>query len=388
MGAGSWVREYAVQVETIVAADGLESLLATADSTSVTFGATKIGIGGDGTTAGKFKLLLQNKPDLVSSTGVKESEKASGTADQISEDIVETIAEPSRFAPEMHANSYIVSLFMQLMCQTGSSDVLVGSVMRDRFAPYSKIDVTYYGAFMGKVQKLNGVVDECQLMRGCLPSSVKLSAAEGDVLTLTADLMGAKWSNSFAGTGVPATAQGILKIAFLKWQNAKVYIDDAYATPADPTTNLKTSIDDATCKLNARGFEVTFSNNLKADFYNSENVMQFTLGKYKVEGSLDIPWVVPSLVNEAQVYYWKHISDFRAGIVKHIKIWWDNKDATTENSLVIDMYVKYKSGTLEAAESLENKMTFGCVQPKDGTSSCVVYCGHLNANLDRGLPAL
>jgi len=387
MSAGAWVREYAVQIETVNPTDGLESLLAIGDSTGVTFAATKIGIGGNATNNGKFKLLTQNKPDLVSGTDIKESEKASGQADMIEEDIQQTVGEPPKFAPEFYVNSYLISLFMQLMSQSGALDSQFGGVTRDKFTPYNKIDISYYLAVMGKVQKLGGVVDECQLMRGCLPSSLRFSGQEGDVLTLAADLMGAKWSNTFVGTGIPADAQALLKKSYLRWQNANVYMDDAYVTASDPTSGLKTGIDGSNNKFACAGFDLTVTNGLVAKFYNSTNIQAFSLGKYKAEGSFQVPWVVPSLVTEANVYYWKQINDFRNGVVKHMKIWWGNADATTDNSFSIDMYLKYRSGTLEGDETLENNMGFSCVSPASGTPSITLYTGHDTTSLDRGLPA-
>jgi hypothetical protein len=384
MGAGGWVREYAGMVETVAADAGLQTLLAIPDATAIDFAASKIGIGGDGTANGKFKLLLQNKPDLVTTSAVKESEKASGFADNTEEDLQSNVADPSKFPPEMEANAYIISMFMQLLCQTGASQGTFGSVTRDTFQPYQKIDITYYGAFMGKVPKLGGVVDECALIRGALPSSVKLSAEEGGTLMMTAEIMGAKWSKSFVGTGIPSAGNSILKKPYLKWQNAIVLLDDAYSTAADASSGLKALVDSSNTRFSLQGFELTFANGLIAKFYNSETVQCFVLGKYKVTGTMTIPWVVPGLGDESR-YYWKHIQDFRDGITKHLKIYWGNADGTTDNSLAIDMYIKYNTGSLEGEDVLGSNMAFTCVQPIAGTPSAIVYCGHTTTLLNRGL---
>ena len=322
---------------------------------------------------------------------MKESEKASGYADNTEEDLISTVAQASKFSPELEANAYHVSLFMQLLFQSGSSDS-GSTILIDQFIPYTKIDIQYYGAFMSKVQKLGGVVDECQLMRGCLPSSVKLSAEEGGLLKLNADIEGAKWSNTFVGTAIPAAADALLKKTALKWQNAVVIMDDAYVTAADPTSGLKTLSDVSTdSTLNTRfflqGFDLTIANGLMSKFYNSETIQCFILGKIKATGNFSIPWVIAGYGDETLKYYWKHINDFRNNIVKHIKIYWGSVDATTDNSLVIDMYVKYNSGTLEGDDVLGTNIGFVCVQPSAGTPAIKVLAGHTAAVLDRGLPA-
>ena len=386
MGAGAWVREYAVQVETVAADAGIETLLVTSDASAVTFGAGKVGLGGDGSANGKFKLLTTNKADIVTSSAVQEFEKASGYADNIEEDIQSTVAQPSTFAPEIHANAYSASLFMQMMCQNGALQSAFGGVMRDKFVPYTKIDIMYYGAFMSKVAKLGGVVDQCVLMRGSLPASLRFSAEEGGLLTLAAEMQGAKWSKDFAGTGIPASAQGILKKALLKWQDAIILMDDAYTTAGDPNSGLKTLVDSSNTRFSLQGLELTINNGLAAKFYNSTTIQAFVLGKYKASGSFNIPWVVPGIGDEAR-YYWTHIQNFRDGITKHMKVYWGNVDATTDNSLVIDMYIKYNSGTLEGDDVLQSNMGFMCVSPTDGTPSLTVYCGHTTSVLNRGLPA-
>ena len=384
MGAGGWVREYAVQVETIAADVGLQTLFQTADATAITFGPSKIGVAGDGTARGKFKLLLTNKPDLVTSSAVKESEKATGFADNTEEDFVALVAEPSKFAPEMEANAYTVSLFMQLLAQTGATQSGI-TVLTSTFVPYTKIDMTYFAAFMGKVQQLGGVVTECSLMRGCVPSSVKLSAAEGETLKLTAEVMGASWSKDFNGTGIPASADAISKKAFLKWQNAIILMDDAYNTADNPDSGLKTLTDSTTTtRFALQGFELTLTNGLIAKFYNSETIQAYVLGKYKGAGTFVIPWVVPGPGLETR-YYWSHIQNFRSGITKHLKIYWGNADATSDNSLVIDMYIKYNTGTLEGDDVLGSNMAFSCVQPTAGTPSVTIKCGHTKTDLNRGL---
>jgi len=386
MGAGAWVREYAVQVEQAAADAGIETLLAIPDATAITFGADKIGIGGDSTSNGKFKLLLQNKPDIPATSAIVESEKASGFADMTEEDLQSNIAQPSTFAPEMEANAYLISLFMNLLVQNGSHQATFGTVLRSMFQPYTTIDVLYYGAFMGKVQKLTGVTDECTLIRGCIPSSVKLSAAEGGTLLMTAEIMGAKWSNTFNGTGIPDAANAILKKPFLKWQNAIVLMDDAYNTKTDPTSGLKALVDSTDTRINLNGFDITIVNGLMAKFYNSETVQQMSLGKYKATGNFVMPWVAPGLGSVSK-YYWTQISDFRNGITKHLKIYWGNIDATTDNSFVIDCYIKYNTGVLEGDDVLGSNMAFTVVQPVAGTPSIVLYCGHTKALLNRGLPA-
>lgn len=390
MSAHAWVREYAVQVETVSADEGLELLLSTTDAAAITFGATKIGVGGDGTSSGKFKLLLNNHPDIISNTAITDTPKASGTSERVEESLQALIAQPATFAPEMDCNAYLASLFLQLLLQSGGSQTSVGTNIRDKYIPYSKIDVKYFGAFLGKIQKLAGVVDECELLRGAVATSVKFNASEGETLKISSELIGAKWSNSFNATGIPASSQSVLKKSFLKWQNATVLIEDAYVTEADPTSGLATvyganMADTTSTKLYAQSFEITLNNNAKAGFFNSETAKCITLGQADITGTLIVPWVVPGLGVEANKYYWNQINEFRNGIVKHIKAFWGVQDGTSDNSLVFDMYVKYTSAPLEGDDVLNCNLGFTCVQPVDGTPAITILCGHTNAALNRGL---
>jgi hypothetical protein len=396
MGQHAWTREYAVQIETMenIQFLGLQTLLAVADATAVTFGVAKIGIGGDGTANGKFKLLTTNKADISTSTAVTTTEKATGRADMTEEDVQVLVAEPSAYPPEMEANAYILSFYLQLLCQTGATQAVSGvvgsEVVTSIFRPYEISDVLYYGAFLGKVPKIGGVSDEAVLMRGALAATISLSAEEGGLLTLSSEIQGAKWSASFNATDLPAEENAILKRPFLKWQNAKVIMDDAYITPADPESGLKVLAETDNTTFGMDGFELNIANGLIAKFYNSNQVQAFVLGKYTAEGSIVIPWVLPGPGGAAAIankYYWKNITQFRDGITKHLKIYWGHADAEADNSLVIDMYIKYTEGALEGDDVLGSNMNFMCVQPAAGVPSIVIKCGHSQSLLDRGFPA-
>jgi hypothetical protein len=386
MGAGAWVREYGVQIETVASDLGLETLLATADATAVDFAAAKIGVTGDGTANGKFKLLLENKPDIIPTTAVVESDVASGVADKTEEDIQATVSQPVGFAPEMKCNAYLASLFFSLFSQNGYTELTpVSNIVVGKAVPYTNIDITRYAAFLGVVQKLGGTKDQCELTRGALPSTIKLSAEEGGILMLNAEIMGAKWSKDFSLPGAYATTGVPTKVPFLKWQNATVLIDNSYNTPADPTSGLKTLSDGTGTRFFMQGFELNLANGLQAKFYNNETIQTFVLQKYTAEGSFVVPWVVPTIGGAtaiAQKYYWDQIQDFRDGIVKHVRIqWgtWSGSDATaTDNAFLIDMYIKYKTGTLEGDDVLGSNMGYTCVQPIAGTPSITVRFGYKN----------
>ena len=126
---GSWVREYAVQLEFDTELAGVQTLLTTTDNTAVTFGNLKVGLSGTGdgadTTSPKFKLLLNNKADLIAASAVKDTPKATGTSDKGVDDIQITVADASKFSPEMHAHSNVVGMFLSLLAQNGYSETAV-----------------------------------------------------------------------------------------------------------------------------------------------------------------------------------------------------------------------------------------------------------------------
>ena len=258
--------------------------------------------------------------------------------------------------------------------------------------PHTTPNIPRYGAFVGIVQKLATniaptvpVKTDNAIMRGGVPSSVKLSAAEGEVLKITADIQGAKWARSFALPAAYGTTGVPVKIPFLKWQNAKVILQDAYNTRTDPSTGLATLTSAlTTAQISLDGFDLTLTNGLSHKFYNSNTIMAFVLGKFKAEGNMVVPWYANLTGDESQ-YYWQQIQDFQDGITKRLIIYWNGVGGTgftftgstntmpvtdtAVNGLLIDMFIKYKSGALDSNDVLGSNMGFTCVQPTAGTPS-------------------
>ena len=78
----AWTREYLSQFEFLATNEGIEDLLNVSDDVAI-----KLGNGNTGLSLGKFKFLLNSHPDLPSVSTVTDSEKSSGNADKIEEDI-------------------------------------------------------------------------------------------------------------------------------------------------------------------------------------------------------------------------------------------------------------------------------------------------------------
>lgn len=392
MGAHAWIREYYTQREDVDgSAGGLDELLAVADSAGVVFAAaaTKTGITGlTGVNAGTYKLLVNGHPDLPSTSATVEAEKASGSSDMVEEDIQSTVAKPSEFTLELDGNAYLTSYFMSSLLQEGYSNTdyrgvvgaLNNTVKRYVASNYPNYMINSYLAFVGTIPKLDFAKTASIIVRGAVANSVKISAEEGQILKLSVNIMGAYWNNNFTLT--PSGNTIAPKIAYLKWQNAKVWIDDAYITAATPSSGLKEYADpivDATNVFALQGFDLTIVNNLMAKFYNSESVQCFILGKVKANGTLNIPWVVPSAAVEADNYYWNNIDDFRNGIVKHIRIqWgqtWGNDATASDGALVIEAYIKYTDGKVEGEDVLSSALPFTCVRPDMTTPAFQVKFG-------------
>lgn len=384
---GGWTREYAVQLEYDTSLSGVQSMLgALADSTYVDFAASRVGVSGDSTNASpRFKLLLINKPDLVASSAVTDTPKATGSSDKGIDDVQVTIAQPSSFSPEVHVNSNIAGLFLALLGQSGYVESSAANVRTGLFQPYLTPAINVYGAFVGIVQKMPSaatpatkVRDENVIMRGCLPTSLKFSAEEGGILTLAADLQGAKWDNTFTLAAGYTTNGKALQRTNLKWQNAGVILMDALAT----ATTLNNPVA-ATNVVTMQGFDLTIANGLQSKFYNSNTIVSYILGKLTAEGSFTIPFYIPGAVAGEQ--YWNQISDFRNGVVKRLVIYWGTvptfsagvlNNTVADGDLVIDMFIQYKTGQLEGDDILGSNMSFTCVQPLDGTPSITVKVGY------------
>jgi hypothetical protein len=393
---GSWVREYAVQMEFATPDLGIESLLAVDAADAITFdGDSAIGITGDGTTAssGRFKLLLTNKPDLIASTAIQEIETATGQADNAEEDIIPTISQPNTFAPEINAHTYNISLFLATLLQSGYTEADAGAVRTGTCIAYKTPNIMRYLSFVEVLQKLAANAtpatpdkSDNSIMRVSMPSSVKFSASEGGILKVSADLKGAGWETGFSLPAAYNTSGVSVKVSPLKWQDAKVILQDAYVTAADAESGIA-DIDATNKQVSMNGLDLTIENNLTHKYYNSSSIVSFVLGKLKSSGTMVIPWTVANQYGDESQYYWQQIKDFQAGITKRLIVYWNSStgtgftfsgaNAVTDDApggFLIDMFIKYSSGALDSAEVLGSNMGFTCVVPTGGTSSIRILC--------------
>lgn len=135
MSIASWSRTYFGQIEigdnTIGTPDGSDltnNLPALLASTEPTLGVDDIGIEGNGTTGGKHKMLLSNKPSLDSNTAVQDDRKATGSPDPSEKDIEVTIGEPSTPELEMNMSAYVANIGLLLLFQQGSTEAFIASL--------------------------------------------------------------------------------------------------------------------------------------------------------------------------------------------------------------------------------------------------------------------
>jgi len=135
MAIAQWSRQFFMQIETgdntVGTPDGsdllnnLPTLLAAANPG---FGATDIGMEGDGVAGGLHKLLLSDTPSIMPSTAVQDSRKTTGTADPSEKDIEVTIAEPPETELPMNMSSYACNMGLLLLFQQGSTQAYVESL--------------------------------------------------------------------------------------------------------------------------------------------------------------------------------------------------------------------------------------------------------------------
>lgn len=377
----SWTREYLTQMEWLDFDDGIEDLLAIADATAISLASTN-----DGITQGKFKLLLNSHPDLPVLITINDSDKASGSSDSIEEEIQTVSGKVSEFTLDMDANAYVCSYFFSALLQNGyNEDIIYDDIALGVVKNYEDYQINRYLSFIGAQMKLGGTKDQCVLVRAALPNSIKLSSKEGQVLRIETNIKAGYWTNLFnlgSISSYPANAIP-LKIPTLKWQNAKVWIDDVYNTANNTSSGLKIqNIVDSTNKLVLKEFDFTVINNLIGRFYNSDVLQDFILGKVRADGNFIVPWIHGTATVDAEAkYYWKQIDDFRNGIVKRLRIqWgqtWGSDSTASDNCLVIEAYLKYNgSPKVESEEDLDVPMAFTCVRPDSTTPAFKVKFGY------------
>jgi len=306
-----WQDIYAVEQQQSSAVAFTAQL--TADPTFITTASVASGDGYPGIKGGViatdqaaiFGMPLNEHVDLKAPNTTFEQEQARGISQRHNQEyhIVNT-GEPAEATISMVATAYNISLFGYLLFQAGSSEV-VGSanVTLNIFTgiPYVVADPEVYAYVTRFLQPAADSDDVDQIMRGCICSSLTLSAEKGGVLMLEAVMQGGGWSQKDLSALVASI--NFDTTASLKYQDMFAYMES-------------TSMD-------IPSFTVTFSNNPVWNFYNDETAASVHLGRFTVEGSFDLPWGAATVGNNYA------ITKFLGGTQQDLYFFWGVDDRTS-----------------------------------------------------------
>jgi len=405
---------------------------------------------------GKFVLYLTNRPHLPVVPVPKETMLSFGRSDRRTDEYDQFATNVPSFTLEGPANAYNLSLFLWLLFQNGASETYDSNnqVNISTFIPYTSADVNTYCSILRKMVDSTTTINqdtESHLMLGCVCKSLTLNSTEREVLTYTAEMVGAShrkyntlgklenvynyprlnWSpvsatdtltvkhNGTAYTLVTkVSSDGFTdpselsasecEVAVANFTNSatgeSIRIGDfnfpdehvgeemtvSIEGESDTWSSLSLSSEswlrwqDATIKIgtdsnnlniiNLSGFNLTIANNIVPQFYDSGDVHKFSLGRLEVDGSISIPY---SSVEGGSL----PLDYFKTQETVYMQIYWGSLDADTDNSLSIDMAVRYIDVSYDTGIEIAGKVSF--INTYTGNKNLTIKCGYNANNLSR-----
>jgi len=156
---------------------------------------TDIGILGTGSGNGRFVLPITNRPHLPTTLNRNDKPLMTGRAEDRIEEISETNVMAPQFTLEMPLNVYNFSLFAWLFFQTGASETTSDSVKIASFIPYTSTDTEIYASIVRRMVDASTSINQdtdSHLLMGCVCRSLSISASEGEIVLLKADMIGGR----------------------------------------------------------------------------------------------------------------------------------------------------------------------------------------------------
>lgn len=206
-------------------------------ASTTAYAVTEVGIQGTKAAAGKFSMPLNDHPNFKAPSGTLETEQATGLATRRKSEynIVQT-GEAVQFNLPQNGDAYNTSLFMQLMFQTGFTQLSHSAMSTAgmhvfQCAPYVSADTTYFGQFTRHMQAQAGSDSIDLVVRGGICHTMVISAETGGVLTIEPTIYGGKWaqedrSEQLALSGAANPENSFANIVPLKFQDSTVAILD------------------------------------------------------------------------------------------------------------------------------------------------------------------
>ncbi len=152
-----------------------------------------IGITGDTTAdSGKFTMPLINHPHLPSPTTINNLELATGRSDGYTVEHIQTASEAPTFTLEMPANAHNLSLFLWSLFQTGASENESSGTITMTCVPYTSPVPEMWLAVTRLMLDINTKITLdtiSHMVYGCICRSLTLTAEEGGLLNLSAEIV-------------------------------------------------------------------------------------------------------------------------------------------------------------------------------------------------------
>lgn len=304
-----WEDIYGIEILTAV---GVTSL-ATAISNGIEFttaGTDSRGIVSNGSSTNIFNMLpVDAYPSFKAPLGLVEKSLATGKSIDNVYSLTTVSSTPQPVTIPVLWNAHNLAFFQKLFFQNGVSvaNGTTNTALEIMTAiPYTDACPTTFGNAV-RVRQDGGDGDGVdEILQGVICTKIVLRSEEGGVLEGEIELLGAKWSEG------DLTAPQVLAItpfdglAALKFEDCTIKMQSS----SDPTT-MDT--------LNVPKFEITLDNGAVGHFYNENTLSTLNLMRFKLEGSMDVPWNDTSAQGSK-----KQIADFAAGRDKVLSIVWGN----------------------------------------------------------------
>jgi len=329
---------------------------------------TTIGIEGTGTgNTGKFILPITEHAHLNPGASSVEHELTTGQSNRAVIEYNTVASAPPTTTLTMPMTAYNLSLFLWLLFQTGTSEGSASGVKVMTCVPYTAATVEEYCHLvrvLGTYTDSMKVDTQSHIMRKCICNSLTINGEEGDILMLTAELMGTEWAASSPGKGKFVNNN-------YQWSTLNYSTKTPIKFQA-LTTKLNNS------PLDIPSFSITISNNAQAIYYTNATIQRFILGRLTLEGNIFIPW-----------------SDDGVGGNEVINMYTNDQDAlmelynvdncTTDNTFDLKANIKFTEVNFEGDIEIGSQVTFQGVD--DLTSSDLYFkAGYNSTILIRGVP--
>ncbi len=247
--------------------------------TGITSTATFASGNGIGLKSNYFGLLLTNNPSFEAGKSIVDTPKSFGRAQRVGGTGGEYQAE--REAPsvtlEMEADRYCMALFGWLLFQKGASESSGASPYAKTYVPYrsgtgtgeatNAAEPEIYAVLLKDFSGDTSTAAEHHVILGAICKSMKIAGSEGGAITLSAEMVGADFTNTFTESSLVLTPTDLAPLLF----------KDLTFTVGG-VTNLIGS------------FDITITNNAAPKSYNSGTISNYVLGKVIVTGSVSMPW--------------------------------------------------------------------------------------------------